>query len=480
MTKNRREFLKFAGAASTSAVLAGAESAMAQSPAVDNNRPLAKASENPFDVVHDRRGTNSIKWDFSYVDGVTNDSPTEPGNTADARPVPLSLSDMEFQTSPEIVAALERRAQHGIYGYTKPKEDYYEAITRWMASEYGWTVEPEWISITAGVMPAISMAIQAHTEPGDNIIIQPPVFYPFASVVTNNGRTLLRNSLLLEGDQYVIDFDDLEKKAAEPRTKMLIFCSPHNPVGRVWSRQELARIGDICKTHDVLIVSDEIHCDLVYSWAEFTSFGVVDDRLLDRLIVCNSPSKSFNLPALKTATTIIPNPALREGFNTIQRNLEQLFSTNLFGTTALQTAYEKGRPWLGQLKTYLEDNYLFLQSYIEEHIPGLRLQPAEGLYLVWIDCRELRLSEEDLKHLFVDQARVLPVQGSTYGAEGEGFIRLNIACPRTMLEEALNRVKGRRCSRLVLMAWLDERLQTKWLQHGSASCRRLAFAFADR
>ena len=237
-----------------------------------------------------------------------------------------------------------------------------------------------------------------------------------------------------------MDFDDLEKKAADPRTKMIILCNPHNPVGRVWSRQELTRLGEICEKHDLLVVSDEIHCDLVYSWANFTTMGSVDDRLLDRLIVCNSPSKSFNLPALKTATTIIPNPVLREGFGTILRNLEQLFSTNVFGTLALQTAYEQGAPWLGQLRKYLEANYLFLDSYITEHIPDLRLQQAEGLYLVWIDCRNLGLDEEELKRLFVDQAKVLPVQGSTYGVEGEGFIRLNIACPRVVLEEALRRI----------------------------------------
>jgi len=441
MSKNRRKFLKLAGAASTSAVLVGTENAAAQSLVVDSDRPPAESAGSPFDVVHDRRGTNSIKWDFSYDDGVTNDAVTEPGIGSASRPLPLSLSDMEFRTSPEIVAALEERVQHGIYGYTKPKEDYFQAITRWVANEYKWAIEQEWISITSGVMPAISMAIQAHTNRGDKIIIQPPVFYPFGSVVTNNGRVLLRNSLVLEDKKYVMDFDDLEEKAADPRTRMLIFCSPHNPVGRVWSRQELARVGEICAAHDVLIVSDEIHCDLVYSWSQFTTFGVIDDRILDRLIVCNSPSKSFNLPALKTATAIIPNPELREGFIKIQRNLEQLFSTNVFGTLALQTAYEKGGPWLSRLREYLEGNYLFLDTYIKEHIPGVRLQPAEGLYLVWIDCRDLSLSEVDLKRLFVDQAKVLPVQGSTYGIEGEGFIRLNIACARGVLEEALSRIR---------------------------------------
>ena len=291
-------------------------------------------------------------------------------------------------------------------------------------------------------MPAVSMAIQAFTQPGNQIIIQTPVFYPFGTVVENNERVLLRNSLLLEDEKYVMDFDDLEQKAADPLTKMIIFCSPHNPVGRVWSRQELMRLGEICEEHDLLIVSDEIHCDLVYSWAEFTTFGVVDERLLDRLIVCNSPSKSFNLPGLKTATAIIPNPELREGFNIQLRNMEQLFSDNIFGTLALQTAYEQGEPWLGQLKAYLEGNYLFLKKYIDDHLPAMRLQEAEGLYLVWVDCRGLGLDEEALRKLFFDEAKVYPVQGATYGAEGEGFVRLNIACPRQILEEALTRIEN--------------------------------------
>lgn len=442
MTSNsRRDFIKLAGAASTGTFLAGAGNVAAQIQAVGSAPPAAKSAENPFDIVHDRRGTNSIKWDFSYDDGATTEVAQEAGVDDASDPLPMSISDMEFQTSPQIISALEERVQHGIYGYTKPNKDYFQAISHWIADYYDWRVEEDWLLITAGVMPAISMAIQAYTKPGDKIVIQPPVFYPFGSVVENNGRVLLRNSLVLEDDRYVMDFDDLEKKAADPRTKMIILCSPHNPVGRVWSHQELTRLGDICEEHDLLVVSDEIHCDLVYSWADFTTMGVVDDQLLNRLIVCNSPSKSFNLPALKTATTIIPNPSLRERFVTILRNLEQLFSTNVFGTLALQTAYEQGGPWLAQLKEYLEANYLFLDSYIRNHVSELRLQQAEGLYLVWIDCRKLGLGDQELKRLFVDQAKVLPVQGSTYGVEGDGFIRLNIACPREILEEALTRME---------------------------------------
>ncbi len=441
MTKNsRRDFLKLAGAASTGAILTSAGKATAQTQAAENAAPPAPSTESPFDVVHDRRGTNSIKWDFAYDGGVNDEVAHDVGADAASGPLPMSLSDMEFQTSPKIVEALEKRARHGIYGYTKPTSDYFRSISNWISSHYDWRVEEDWLLKTAGVMPAISMAIQAYTDPGDKIIIQTPVFYPFGTVVENNERVLLRNSLLLEGEKYLMDFDDLEKKAADPLTRMIIVCSPHNPVGRVWSRQELVQLGEICEKHDLLIVSDEIHCDLVYSWAEFTTFGVIAERFHDRLIVCNSPSKSFNLPGLKTATAIIPDPVLRENFNIKLRNMEQLFSDNIFGTLALQTAYEQGDPWLGQLKEYLEANYLFLKKYIDDYLPALRLQEAEGLYLVWIDCRRLGLDEEGLRQLFFDEAKVYPVQGSTYGAEGEGFIRLNIACPREILEEALTRI----------------------------------------
>lgn len=402
--------------------------------------PSAQTAEDQFDIVHNRRGTNSIKWDFAYQDGELKQINDEVDAEAALKPLPMWLSDMEFQTSPKIIEALQQRAQHGIYGYTKPTDSYYRSISSWISRRYNWDIEEDWLIISAGVMPAVNMAIQAFTEPGEKIIIQTPVFHPFTESIEFNDRVVLRNSLLLEDNKYVMDFDDLEKKAADPKTKMIVFCSPHNPIGRVWSRQELMRVGEICEKHDLLIVSDEIHCDLVYSWAEFTTFGAVDERFIDRLVVCNGPSKSFNLPGLKTATVIIPNPVLREKFKIIPRNLNELFSVNIFGTLALQTAYEQGEPWLVQLKKYLEGNYLFLKDYIDQHIPGLRLQEAEGLYLVWIDCRSLGLDEKELRQLFIDDAKVYPEQGSTYGVEGEGYIRLNIACPRKILEGAMKRI----------------------------------------
>lgn len=438
---NRRNFMKIAGAASTGVILTGAEVATAQSQAAELGMPQAHSMGNSFDMIQDRRGTNSIKWDFSYQEGVPLEVDHEAVAKLKIKPLPMSISDMEFKTSPKIIEALEKRVQHGIFGYTKPTKAYYQSISNWMSKQYGWHIEADWVNITAGVMPAVNMAIQAFTEPGDKIIIQTPVFHPFMESIENNDRVVLRNSLLLENNKYLMDFDDLEDKASDPKTKMIIFCSPHNPVGRVWSREELTRLGEICEKHDVLIVSDEIHCDLVYSWSEFTAFGVVDERFNDRLIVCNSPSKSFNLPGLKTASTIISNPDLRAKFTDILNRLNELFSVNTLGTLGLQTAYEDGEPWLNELKAYIEANYLFLKDYIEQNIPQLRLQQAEGLYLVWIDCKGLGLEEDALRSLFINDAKVYPEQGSTYGVEGEGFVRLNIACPRQVIEEVLKRIE---------------------------------------
>ena len=432
---NRRNFIKLASAASTGIVLSGKEGAMAKIQETENSMSKAANMGNPFDVVHDRRGTNSIKWDFSYQDGIPHevDHKAEVVHEADDRletkPLPMSLSDMEFQTSPKIIEALEKRVKHGIFGYTKPTKSYYQSISNWMSNHYGWHIEEDWVIKTAGVMPAVNMAIQAYTEPGDKIIIQTPVFHPFGQSIENNDRILLRNSLLLVNEKYMMDFAWVSPSERERFNLFPEIITVDTVFGTNYENRPL------------LIISDEIHCDLIYSWADFTSFAVIDERLNDQLIVCNSPSKSFNLPGLKTASTIISNPELREKFNKILLDLNELFSVNTLGTLALETAYEQGEPWLEQLKEYLEGNYLYLMDYINSSIPGLRLQEAEGLYLVWVDCSGLGLNDEELRSLFINEARGYPEQGSTYGVEGQGFVRLNIACPRSMLKEALMRIK---------------------------------------
>jgi cystathionine beta-lyase len=394
-----------------------------------------------FDKIHERTQTNSIKWDFIYENGVFHQREGGVDPLASNALLPLWLADMDFPTSRPVIDALVKRAQHGIFGYTMPAESYYEAIVGWMRQRHGWKVERDWILTTAGVMPTISMLIQTFTEPDDKVIIQTPVFHPFYQAIEDNGRVIARNPLRYEAGRYWMDFDDLEEKSTDPRAKMIILCSPHNPVGRVWTRKELQCLGDICQRNDLLIVSDEIHNDLVYSWATFTTFGAVDEAFNDRLILCNGPSKTFNMPGLKTSITFIPSETLRQQFLVTLRKLNQLFGVSTFGALALQTAYEQGEEWLEQLLAYLEANCVFLQAYVAQHLPQLCVIHPEALYLIWIDCRALGLDPQGLKRLLYNEANVYLEQGSTYGPEGDGFVRINIACPRTILEMALARIQ---------------------------------------
>ncbi len=390
-----------------------------------------------FDTVYDRRHSNSIKWDF-----VGENSSLRPRDLkAESEILPMWLSDMDFALPPPIIDALVSRAQHGIFGYTLPTEAYYEVIINWVRRRTGWLVQRDWIITNHGVMPAMNMAIQTFTKPDDKVIVQTPVFHPFAQSIINNGRVAVRNPLSYTKGRYEMDFDDLVSKLADPKTKMILLCSPHNPVGRVWNRDELYRLGQLCQMHDVLIVCDEIHSDLTYSWVRFTTFGMVDETFNGRLILCTGPSKAFNMPGLKTSLTIIPNPALRESFLMTMRNLNELFSMNIFGTLALQTAYEKGEAWLEQLMAYLEANLQYLQDFLGQYCPQLRVVQPEALYLIWLDCRTLGLDPTALQQLFYDRAGVYLEQGITYGQEGAGYMRINIACPRTTLEMALNRIR---------------------------------------
>jgi cystathionine beta-lyase len=282
--------------------------------------------------------------------------------------------------------------------------------------------------------------VQTYTQPGDKIIIQRPVYHPFTFAVENNGRKVVSNSLLLKDGRYQMDFDDLAAKAVEPDVKMLILCSPHNPVSRVWSREELTRLGEICLDNDVLVVSDEIHCDLIYKGVTFTSFASISERFAQNSIVCTAPSKTFNIAGLKLSNIIIPNEALRTQFSkTIERT--GLMGTNTFGVVATEAAYNFGEPWLTAVMEYVEGNYNFMQDYLAKHLPQLRLLPAEGTYLVWLDCRALELTPEERKKLIFEEAHLYLDEGEIFGPEGAGFERINLACPRALLEEALERLK---------------------------------------
>ncbi|VAW42908.1 Cystathionine beta-lyase [hydrothermal vent metagenome] len=397
--------------------------------------------EYDFDTIHQRTNSNSIKWDFMYKNGVLQQRKTGDDPLAADSLLPMWVADMDFAIPQPVIDALTYCAKNGIFGYSRPTDGYYESIINWMWRRHDWQVERDWILTTSGVMPAICMLIQTFTEPGDKIIVQTPLFNPIFQAIEENGRVVANNRLLYDNGRYLMDFADLATKAADPYTKMIILCSPHNPVGRVWSHAELHRLGEICTQHDVLIVSDEIHADLTYSWASFTTFGVVDAAFNNRFIFCSSPSKTFNLPGLQTANTIIPNKALREQFLLTLQKMNQLFGYNIFGILALQTAYEQGQEWLTQLIAYLETNYSYLQTYLAEHLPQLTAVRPDALYLIWIDCHALELDSKSLKSLFFEEAKVYLTEGSTYGIEGNGFVRLNIACPRPILTNALERIR---------------------------------------
>ena len=394
-----------------------------------------------FDQVPSRRHTNSIKWDFHNEDDQLSPRPEAEALLGDNAILPLGLSDMDFPAPPAVLNALRKAVDHGIFGYTRPDESYYNAIRGWLAQRHSWEVEADWILTTTGTMQSVILAIQTLTAPGDGIIIQPPLFGPIGHAIVNNGRILVKNPLRQNDGRYTMDFADLETKAADPANKMLILCHPHNPVGRVWTVAEVQQLGTICRRHDLILVTDEIHGELCYSWADYRPVSALAPELNDRLVVCTGPSKAFNLPGLRISLAIIPSTALRERFTVGLRDLNELFGFNRLGMLALQAAYEDGGPWLDALRAYLEANYLYLRDFLERELPQIRLTPAEGLYLAWLDCRPLGLSDAVLQQLLTDSARVVLEPGTHYGPEGNGFVRLNLACPRALLAQALARIR---------------------------------------
>lgn len=394
-----------------------------------------------FDEEVDRMGTQCIKWEF-IADGDTMvfGDHADPKHGSD-RLLPMWVADMDFRCPPAVIEALTARAQQGVFGYSYPCDSYYEAVINWMARRYGRTIERDWIALTPGVVPAINMMVQSFVAPGEKVLVQQPVYYPFFDAIRNNAAEIVSNSLLYDGGHYRMDFDDLAQKAADPAVKMAILCSPHNPVGRVWTPEELTRFGEICLENDVLVVSDEIHCDLIYEGSTFTSFANINDDFAQKSIVCTAASKTFNLAGLKISNIIIPDGDLRAKLNTaIERN--GLFGANAFGLVALEAAYNYGEDWLEEVMAYVEANYHFMAAYLAKYLPQLKIIRPEGTYLVWVDGRDLGLDPAARKTLMMEQARVYLDEGELFGPEGEGFERFNIACPRSILVEALERIKA--------------------------------------
>lgn len=375
-----------------------------------------------FDEKISRRGTGSYKWDSA-----------ENGNV-----LPMWVADMDFRTAPAIVDALRLRVEHGIFGYTRVPGSYYEAVTGWFARRHGWKINREWIIYTSGVVPAISAVIKALTVSGDKVLVQTPVYNCFFSSIRNNGCEMVSSPLVFADNTYTIDYEDLERKAADPKVKVMLLCNPHNPAGRVWKREELVHIGEICIRHGVTVVSDEIHCELVFPGHRYTPFASVSEDFLRHSVTCLSPSKAFNIAGLQIANIVCADADRREKIDRAI-NDNEVCDVNPFGIIATQAAYNEGEEWLNQLIMYLYDNYCYIQEYCHEHLPEFPITTLEGTYLVWMDCHKLGIPSEELERQLMEQADLWLNSGIMYGMEGEGFMRWNIACPRATLTEGLKR-----------------------------------------
>lgn len=377
-----------------------------------------------FDELVPRKGTNSYKWDTVKDEDV----------------LPMWVADMDFRTAPAIVGALQKRVEHGIFGYTKVPSAYYEAVVNWFRRRHAWLIEKEWIVYTTGVVPAISAIVKALTVPGDRVLVQTPVYNCFFSSIRNNGCEAVANPLIYANGTYRIDYDDLERKVADPKVKLLLLCNPHNPVGRVWTRQELRRIGEICIRNRVLVVADEIHCELVFSGHVYIPFASISEDFREHSVTCISPSKAFNLAGLQIANIVAADTDIRMKIDKAI-NINEVCDVNPFGVEALIAAYNRGEDWLEELKHYLSVNYNYLRAYFDEYLPEFPVVMLEGTYLVWVDCRGVGLSSREITDILLEKEKVRVNPGSLYGEAGEGFIRLNIACPREKLIEGLNRLK---------------------------------------
>ncbi len=382
--------------------------------------------ENIFDTRIDRRGTGSFKWD------------TVARATGEPDALPLWVADMDFRAPEPVIEALRARVDHGVFGYATRTDAYYEAVIGWMRRRFAWTIERDWIVFSPGIVPALHLAVQACSDPGDRVIVQTPVYYPFSNAVLNNGRELVRNQLRENGGRWEMDFEGLER-AIDGRTRLLIFCSPHNPVSRVWTRSELETLAAIAVRHDLVVVSDEIHEDLVMPGYRHVPLASISDAIADRTITCTAPSKTFNLAGLQTANVVISNAGLRRRFERALSSAGFLLG-NVFGYTALEAAYTAGGPWLDALLAYLDENDRFLRRFVMQRLPRVKVTPLEGTYLEWLDFRGFGLDDAVLNDVLLHGAKVWLDAGTLFGPGGEGFQRLNIACPRSLLEEALERM----------------------------------------
>jgi len=381
-----------------------------------------------FDEEINRTNTHSVKYDMRQSLFGSDDV------------IPMWVADMDFRTPDFVIDAIKKRLEHEIFGYTIKSESFYQSIVNWMQLQHQWQVKREWLSFSPGVVPALSLSILAFTKPGDKIIIQSPVYHPFYFCINDNGRQLVDNPLKFENNRYVMDLDDLEKKI-DSRTSMLILSNPHNPVGRVWTKEELKKLGDICAKHQILILSDEIHSDLIFAPNKHVPLASISEEIAAISITAIAPSKTFNLAGLSCSAMIIPNLKLLTRYNNLLNTIHVGLG-NIFGLVAMEAAYTHGKEWLNQLLDYLSANQNFLIDYLNEKIPELKVIRAEGTYLIWIDFRNLKLkNNKSIKDFLNHDAKIGLNNGSMFGKEGEGFFRMNIACPRKILTNALENLE---------------------------------------
>ncbi len=393
-----------------------------------------KMAKKRFDERVDRTGTNSVKWD--YRDEIFGRSDV----------LPMWVADSDWPTSDAVIEAIIERAEHGVFGYTKPGEETDKLVVNWWKKRYDWEIDPSWIVYTNGVVPTLSMVIDSFARQGEGVVLQPPVYYPFFTSVKRGGSQILTNELKLEGDRYEMDYENLLELCKRdggsipsvPPPAMMVLCNPHNPVGRVWNEDELDRLAGICLKRDVLIVSDDIHSEFVYEGSSYNPIASLSDEIANNTITLSSPSKAFNTAGLPASLAIIPNETLRNRFEVARNRV--LKSPSVFGLEALKTAYRAGEEWLDDELAYLEDNRQFSYDYVKNKIPLVEPIKPEGTILLWMDCRSLELENRELEDLVVNEARVGLDFGHWFGPGGDGFLRLNFACPREILEEGLERI----------------------------------------
>ena len=380
-----------------------------------------------FDTVVNRKNTNAIKYDLAKKRGKPEDA------------VSLWVADMDFPTAPCIQKAVAEKAAHGIWGYSRPDNRYYDALKKWYKERHNFEVQNEWVVNTPGVCFALATAVKAFTKEGESVLIQKPVYYPFFNIINSLQRKVVNSSLILKNNHYEIDFDDFERKIVQENVKMFILCSPHNPGGRVWTKQELQKISEICLAHNVLVVSDEIHSDITFGSNVHTVYGSLSEQALKNSIICTAPSKSFNLAGLQFSNIFIADEKLRKAFS------EELDKTgydepSVFGIVAATAAYSEGAYWFDSVKSYIWENILFARKYIEENAPQIKVLVPEGTYLLWLDFSKTGLSDSEINDRVLNKAKVWLDRGSMFGKEGEKFQRINCATPRIILEDALKRI----------------------------------------